>query len=163
MNYIGNEVDIKEIRKENSYMFGELEYAEYYIRFRGKTPDATQDADGVYTLCRVSGTAPWTVIDVMHVSQYRHGDYPAFITTAKEAVLAYYSDNSLTCEPIFDQSVYEGYIDPQKVRGVVFAFHINPLNSSSEVPRIIVLTKPQGGDWEVITAKLPLQFKTEPR
>lgn len=161
LNYIGNEVDVKEVHKENGYKFGGIEYAEYYVRFRGHSPEATQDADGIYTICRVSNAAPWTVIDIMHVSQYKHGDYPAFITTAKEAVLAYCSDNSLTCEPIFDQSLYDGHIDPQKVRGVVFAFRISSSDLSSEAPRIIVLTKPQGGDWDVITVELPLQFQTE--
>ncbi|MDR1192572.1 MAG: hypothetical protein LBK98_00110 [Peptococcaceae bacterium] len=180
LDYIGDEVDVKESRELARYSFDGMDYSEWYVRFRGKTADALGDSDAVLTLGR-TGTSVWVIIDNMHYEQYgTPGDYPSFIEAATAVASAYYDGGVLSCQPIFDQEVYAGFyqkkINPEQVRGALFAFYIQltdtPLASEAfgtpdglpgaapetpvtpEAPsrRVIILTKPQGGEWEIIYA-----------
>ena len=143
--------DIKECNELGQYYFEGTEYQEWYVRFRGASPDATADADGVYTLCRTADSV-WIIYDIMHVEQYTTGEYPSMIESAKSIALAYYGNAEITLVPVFDQNRYSGFfherIQPELVQGALFAFDV--IKAESTEPRVIILAKMQGGEWEII-------------
>ena len=80
---------------------------------------------------------------------------------ANDAAFEYYKKkgktNIDTCKPLYDESVYQAYIDPGKVQAKLFAFAFrftddpDPVYYPSEQPpHLMVLTRAEGGKWAVI-------------
>jgi beta-lactamase regulating signal transducer with metallopeptidase domain len=85
------------------------------------------------------------------------GELPVHYEQARDVALSYYyssGDSVFTCQPLFDQNLYESYVDPAKVKDYLFAFGIrlatDTPDDDSPPPRIIVLTCAADGKWEVI-------------